>query len=443
MIPAYIYQVMPTLEEELAEIRTLPTSEPVARRIRARKVQYGRIKKQVEEFAAKLPETLNPRELQRKAAELDRALKLSNALFYRKMDRIGDDDVQVETVEDNQAQSESEHLALSDAVTDLGQQHGLAQKMALLQDDLQRLINQGEPAAAINRTEFQWPSTVFNRVKLAMQRFRDVGALSDQLEALRELSQRYKDSLKETLDTPAGMTPTTSTTNTTIHHSSRLRLDLPKFHGDPTEWVSFKAIFTAAMDKEGLGLTDQEKCMHLLGCMTMTAAKQTVRQYAALVNGYADAIQALEDTYGGSWRVYPIHVAVLVKAETYTYTAESLRQMRETIDLNLKGLKQHKGDNLESFLGTLFVSRFDKTMAYEWGIHWADNDKLPTIQEVRDFFPEEGSLYGRATHHHSTKVQASTKEVRKNQSCCHCIAELTTRQHAVLQDLWWKTTLYL
>ncbi len=201
-----------------------------------------------------------------------------------------------------------------------------------------------------------------------------------------ELSQRYKDSLKKTLDTPAGTIPTTSTTTTTIHHSCRLRLDLPKFLGDPTEWVSFKAIFTAAMNKEGSDLTDQEKCTHLLGCMTMTAAKQTVRQYMALMDGYADAIQALEDTYRGTWMVYPIHMAVLAKPETYTYTAESLRQMRETVDLNLKGLKQHKGDNLESFLGTLFVSRFDKTMAYEWGIHWADNNKLPTIQEVRDFF---------------------------------------------------------
>ncbi len=50
-------------------------------------------------------------------------------------------------MEDNRAQSESEHLALSDAVADLGQQHELAQEMALSQDDLQWFIDQGEPAS--------------------------------------------------------------------------------------------------------------------------------------------------------------------------------------------------------------------------------------------------------------------------------------------------------
>ncbi len=139
------------------------------------------------------------------------------------------------------------------------------------------------------------------------------------------------------------------------------------------------------MKKDGAVLSDQEKCTHLLGCMVGNAAKQTVCRYATMTNGYDDAIQALEDTYGGNWHIYPVHVAALTQPDHYIYTLESLRR-RELIDVNVKGLESCEGDDLQTFLGAMFISRFDKSNFYEWNGHWEDEEALPTIRDVRDFF---------------------------------------------------------
>ena len=120
--------------------------------------------------------------------------------------------------------------------------------------------------------------------------------------------------------------------------------------------------------------------------MTSSSAKQTIKQFSTSTDGYTQALVALEDAYGGSWRIYPHHVNALIRDDVYHYNAEGLRRMRETIDINIKGIKECGGDTVQQFLAAVFISRFDKTMAYEWSHFWEDLDKLPTLQEVRDFF---------------------------------------------------------
>ena len=58
--------------------------------------------------------------------------------------------------------------------------------------------------------------------------------------------------------------------------------------------------------------------------MTTAAAKQTVRQFATQLDGYKDALQALEDIYGGCWQIYPQHVTALTRHDTYQFTVDGL-----------------------------------------------------------------------------------------------------------------------
>ncbi len=38
-----------------------------------------------------------------------------------------------------------------------------------------------------------------------------------------------------------------------VQNSSKLTLDLPKFSGKPINWIDYKQLFTAAIDKHGHG----------------------------------------------------------------------------------------------------------------------------------------------------------------------------------------------
>ncbi len=116
---------MPTLTEELAEIKALPKADSVQRRSKARKTQYQSLRKQVEDLQAKPPWELNRRELDRKAAELDRALMLSHALLARHVELMAEHATVVAELEEQGLRVEEDHLALIDIVAELLEQQQL------------------------------------------------------------------------------------------------------------------------------------------------------------------------------------------------------------------------------------------------------------------------------------------------------------------------------
>ena len=130
---------MPTLTEELAEIKALPKADSVQRRSKARKTQYQRLRKQVEDLQAKPPWELNRRELDRKAAELDRALLLSQALSARHVELMAEHATVVAELEEQGLRVEEDHLALIDIVAELLEQQQLSVEIAVLKDELHGL----------------------------------------------------------------------------------------------------------------------------------------------------------------------------------------------------------------------------------------------------------------------------------------------------------------
>ncbi len=171
-----------------------------------------------------------------------------------------------------------------------------------------------------------------------------------------------------------------------VQNSFKLTLDLPKFSGKPIDWIDFKLLFTAAIDKHGHGLIDEEKSCHLLKAMSSEESRRIVQFASTGKDGYKAALQSLEDAYGRPRLVYPHHVKAILANDNYTYDRKSLRRMRETWEMHLRGLERCNGNTLEQFLATVVTERFDKSMKHEWSTYASDFTDPPTIRDVLDFF---------------------------------------------------------
>ncbi len=100
---------------------------------------------------------------------------------------------------------------------------------------------------------------------------------------------------------------------------SLLKVDLPSFSGEPTQWRSFITIFQSIMDKHGRHLTDPEKCSLLMKHVKLEDAKRTVLRKSQQEDGFKGADQEFEDTFGSPSIVYCYVVERLLKEEAYNY----------------------------------------------------------------------------------------------------------------------------
>jgi len=81
---------MPSLDEELKEIKIIDNIETCRRRKAARKGQYTRIYRQLQSLSSTPYRNLQPREVERRAAEGKRAVALFTALQDRHEDLLAD-----------------------------------------------------------------------------------------------------------------------------------------------------------------------------------------------------------------------------------------------------------------------------------------------------------------------------------------------------------------
>ncbi len=167
---------------------------------------------------------------------------------------------------------------------------------------------------------------------------------------------------------------------------SKLHLELPKFSGKPTDWFNFHALFTAAIDRQGTGLTEPERCCLLANAMLSEEARRVVEFYQAGKNGYDSAMKALKDAYGQPQLVYPHHVRQFITPDRYSYTCKSLRHMREKIEINMHGMERAGGATFQQFLAAIIMEGFDEKVRHEWTSNYSDINRFPNIEEILTFF---------------------------------------------------------
>lgn len=404
---------MPTVDEEVAEIAAINDPEAIRKRRKGRRSQYTRLQQQLTKLADAAPGSLTIKELERKVAEARRSATLFHALQDRIEELLSDHEEQRALEVENGFATRDEYDKLISIAELLIDRHLIHQRGTTLARALKDLLDEDEPHHDEFQKAFEALSTDIKWLEQTAVQFPEDSHIQGHLDRVlhaaqrfRKLSAQSREKSKPARDTDAAFEDKTCSKKTKAcgSHSSRLKVDLPKFNGEPTEWLSFKSLFASALERDGSDISEYEKTQHLLSCMTSATAKQTVKQFTTANDGYDQALKALEHAYGGVWRIYPHHVKALTPKETCLHTADSMRRTREAITANCKGLEDCGGNTLGQFLASNFISSFDKTLKYEWDRHWEDLETLPTIEKVCDFLRKQEL---RATDEHSKTSSSS------------------------------------
>ena len=101
---------------------------------------------------------------------------------------------------------------------------------------------------------------------------------------------------------PVSSTPT----STIVKYHSTLKVDLPKFDGNPVNWKNFWALFEPRIEREK-HLADSEKISALQAAMITDKSKQEVAR-AAVGGSYKEVVQELQLLYDRPRLVYEHHI---------------------------------------------------------------------------------------------------------------------------------------
>ncbi len=104
-------------------------------------------------------------------------------------------------------------------------------------------------------------------------------------------------------------TPSTVLPVVTAPRGPKIKLDLPDFNGNPTEWRHFHRLFTSAMTSRGSEFSNHEKVCILLKSMKTAEAQRIVQSHVNSDSCYDEAMEALTAKYGSSRKVFPLLVS--------------------------------------------------------------------------------------------------------------------------------------
>ncbi len=264
-----------------------------------------------------------------------------------------------------------EGTALIDSLEDLTRADNLSS--TIYQDKIKALESQ---------------SVKFRRASRYFATYPEIEAIRERLPRLIDIiyNQAAKDlTASETASRPkSDVSPKPEKIETRL--MPQLTVDLPKFSGDPMEWYSFKNLFTITITNYYAGAPQTVTTTLLTKAMESEEARSIVTTAAVGDKCYDDAFKALEAVCGNPAKIYPQYLGDLMKPETYTYEQKSLRRMRENIRRVMKGMESCKDNDFEHLIGGILIDRLDSQARHEWNSHGNDPSKLPTAQEVLDFF---------------------------------------------------------
>ena len=121
-----------------------------------------------------------------------------------------------------------------------------------------------------------------------------------------------------------------------------LHLDLPTFDGNIMKWLDFWSLFSAILDKER-GLTDSERCCHLINAMSTAEAKEPAKSAVAYTSNYMEATERLRGIYERNRVVSGSHFKALFATDTYDNSRKNLQRMKDKVEKHIRGLKQAEG----------------------------------------------------------------------------------------------------
>jgi len=211
--------------------------------------------------------------------------------------------------------------------------------------------------------------------------------------------------------------------------SSTLRLELPDFSGHPLDWHHFHELFTSALERAGSEFSDREKTCFLLKSMKTTEAKQIVKSYAAVDDGYIRALKALIQRFGSAKKVFPHLVHKMTSKEPINLTQEGFSRYRDKYILPLQSMQELGCTSISQFAASLALENFSQSLRDEWTKFYKTVSEVPLLEDITEFLePLENNLQsltlddGKVTTHLPSQSRRSYAAVPKvsNSVCALC-----------------------
>ena len=167
------------------------------------------------------------------------------------------------------------------------------------------------------------------------------------------------------------------------------KLALPVFHDDPMKWAVFWERFQASVHNND-NLEPSHKLTYLREAIKDPAASPLLYTSSSSPTQYEELIQVLISRYDRKRLIHKNYSLALVNCNSITKGAEEeIRSLMDTVEYNLRGLKQTGQDDLNTCLTSLFETKFPKRLHESWREYSKDFKTVPPIQDLLAFLKEK------------------------------------------------------
>ena len=223
------------------------------------------------------------------------------------------------------------------------------------------------------------------------------------------------------------MPPSASTLNSfsSVRRNTQVKLpklELKKFDGDHSKWISFWDSFEASVHKNE-SLTAIDKFNYLNSLLERSAA-EAISGLSLGASNYEEAIDILKARFGNKQQIINRHMEILLNLESVTshYHVRSLRQLHDTVESNVRSLKS-LGVSRESYRGLLSSILMNKlSQEFHLVITREMGDDDWQLDQLLDVFKRELEARERAGGSSVNKGQPSPpKPKRREDGTTHAL----------------------
>lgn len=217
------------------------------------------------------------------------------------------------------------------------------------------------------------------------------------------------------------------------HHTRLPRIELPKFNGTPSEWLSFKDLFSSIIIKN-TSLSAVEKLQYLKASLTGTAA-HLLKNTALTENNFQKAWEDLISFYENKRLLVNASIQALLSLKRMTSeSATDLERLYTNLMQIFRTLEtlERPVDKWDDFLVFVAVQRLDSESVKAWEQHLGSAKNPPTWKQFCEFLvtrlltlqafeKSRGVKPGMKVHQHAMKTHFQTKPKADPQSPTTCV----------------------
>ncbi|XP_025271328.1 uncharacterized protein LOC112639966 [Camponotus floridanus] len=194
-----------------------------------------------------------------------------------------------------------------------------------------------------------------------------------------------EEQLKEGTSSTQSLSQSTANQLSVSHHTRLPRIDLPKFNGAPSEWLSFKDLFSSII--RNITLSSVEKLQYLKASLTGTAS-HLLKNTSLTADNFQKAWDDLISFYENKRLLVNAAIQALLSLRRMTresatdleYLYTNLMQIFRTLET-----LQRPVDKWDDFLVFLAVQRLDSDSVKAWEQHLGSAKEQPTWKQFCEF----------------------------------------------------------